>query len=476
MSLPFFTSCESDITSLNVDPKHPTTLPSSSFFSTAEYNLFEQMNTASVNRNISRFFTQQWTETTYTDESNYDMVTRQINTNHWNWNYRNVINTVKLAKDKLNEESAISTELAYDSQTKNNMWSQLEIIEIYSWANLVDTYNNIPYSQALKMQAGATGVLSPKYDDAKTIYIDLINRLTAVISKITVTKSGYAADFAYRGDMSKWRKLANSLKLRLGVNLADIDATLAKSTIESAVASGVFTSNTDNFVITYTPGQFSSPLYQTVNVVGSGRKDFVAADVLVDAMNAKLDPRRSAYFTTVDGNYVGGVYADNNNFDSFSHVADNIIKQDAVGDLFDYSEVCFLLAEAAQRTFSVGDVASSWYAKGIQASMDYWGVSATDATTYIAANPYDSANWKKSIGEQSWYAMYNRGYEAWTFNKRLDYPVFQNPGGSVVSGVPVRMTYPAPEQSLNKTNWQEAVTHLPGGKDVATAKVFWDKF
>ena len=99
-SMPFITSCESDITTLNVDPKHPDTLPSKTFFATAQYNLFEQLNTASVNRNISRFFTQQWTETTYTDESNYDMVTRQINTNHWNFMYRNILNTVKLAKEK----------------------------------------------------------------------------------------------------------------------------------------------------------------------------------------------------------------------------------------------------------------------------------------------------------------------------------------------------------------------------------------
>src|SRR5699024_2521244 len=130
-TIPFMTSCERDITTLNVDPKHPDTLPSEVFFSTAQYNLFDRMNGANVNQNISRFFTQQWTETTYTDESNYDMVTRQINTNHWNHMYRNVLNAIKLGKEKLDVEALNSGDPSYNPVSKNNRWAQLEIMEIY---------------------------------------------------------------------------------------------------------------------------------------------------------------------------------------------------------------------------------------------------------------------------------------------------------------------------------------------------------
>ena len=484
LALPVISSCSRDFTDLNVDPKHPNTLPSVNFFASAQYYLFQQMVDASVNRNISRFFTQQWTETTYVDESNYDMVTRQINTNHWNFFYRNILNGIKLGKEKLDQESAISTSISHDSEVKDNMWAQLEILEIYTWANLVDTYNNIPYKQAMSVQPGGTGILSPKYDDAKTIYVDLINRLTAVNNKIHVGKGSYHDVSNYKGDMAKWKKLANSLKLRLGVNLADVDLALAKTTIESAVTAGVITSNDDNYTVKFQVGLFSSPLYQTVNVTGSGRADFVAANTLVDAMNAKNDPRRAKYFTLFvekddDGNvtfsgYKGGKYGGSNAFPNFSHVADDIIKEEGIGDLFDYSEVSFLLAEAAQKGFAVGNTANHFYNQAIQASMDYWGVAPASAAAYIAANPYDTTDWKKSLGEQSWYAMYNRGFEAWTFNRRLDYPKFKAPANSVLSAVPTRMTYPAPEQSLNQTNWAEAVTHLPGGKDVATTRVFWD--
>lgn len=472
-TIPFMTSCERDITALNVDPKHPDTLPSEVFFSTAQYNLFDRMNGANVNQNISRFFTQQWTETTYTDEANYDMVTRQINTSHWNHMYRNVLNAIKLGKEKLEAEALISSEPAHTLANKNNRWAQMEIIEIYTWANLVDTYNNIPYSDALKAMPGGTGSLSPKYDDAKTIYADLIKRLGDVQSKITVGQNAYS-DYSYNGDMSKWMKLANSIKLRLGINLADVDATLAKTTVESAVQKGVLASNADNFLINYTSGNFASPLYKNVNVVGSGRKDFVAADTFVDFMNENNDPRRSAYFTQIGGAYVGATYGASSAFDNFSHVADDIIKENGVGDLMDYSEVSFLLAEAAQRGFSVGGTAAGFYNQAIQASMDYWKVPTADAAAYIAAHPYNAVNWKQSIGEQSWMAMYNRGYEAWTFNRRLDYPVFEVPEESVLDSMPKRMAYPAPEQSLNQTNWAQAVAALPGKQDVPTTSVFWD--
>lgn len=474
-TLPFVTSCERDITQLNVDPKHPDTLPSDVFFATAQYNLFDRMNGANVNQNISRFFTQQWTETTYTDEANYDMVTRQINTSHWNHMYRNVLNTIKLGKEKLAEEATISSEPASNPVVRNNRWAQMEIVEIYTWANLVDTYNDIPYSDALNLMPGGQGSLSPKYDKADKIYSDLITRLTNVQTKITVGQAAFN-DYSYNGDMSKWKKLANSIKLRLGVNLYDFAPALSKSTVESAVLSGVMASNSDNFLINYTSGNFTSPLYKNVNVAGSGRKDFVAANTYVDFMNTNADPRRSAYFTKVGGIYVGGTYGESSSFDNFSHVADDIIKENGVGDLMDFSEVSFLLAEAAQRGFSVGGLAANFYNQAIQASMDYWKVPALDAAAYITAHPYNATNWKKSIGEQAWMAMYNRGYEAWTFSRRLDYPVFTVPSGSVLPSMPKRMSYPAPEQSLNQANWAQAVTSLPGGTDVATTSVFWDLF
>lgn len=467
MAFSFFAlnSCERDITTLNVDPKHPSTLPAQTFFASSQYNLINRMVTPSVNSNISRLFTQQWSQTTYTDESNYDFVTRQINTNHWNFMYNDVLYGLKLTADKL------QTELDKDLDVTVNKKATTEIMAIYAWANLVDTYNNVPYSEALKPTGSGT-VVQPKYDDAKTVYADLIKRLDAAIASINQSKDGFSSDLIYGGDMEHWYKFANSLKLRLGINLADVDPALSKTTVESAY-SKAFTSNADNALVEFPGGQYANPIYLELN----GRTDYVGSDVLINALKAKSDPRIESYFEPTDaGVYVGGVFGANSNYAANSHVNETYVNNaTAVGDLLDYAEVCFILAEAAQRGYSVGGTAAAWYDKGVLASMSYWHVASADAATYLAANPYNAANWKQSIGEQAWFAMYNRGYEAWTFSRRLDFPKFVNPVGSDTKGVPTRMTYPAPEQSLNKANYEAAAAALPGGDD-ATSKVFWDKF
>lgn len=469
MAFSFFAlnSCERDITALNVDPKHPSTLPSETFFSSSQLNLINRMVTPSVNSNISRFFTQQWSQTTYTDESNYDFVTRQINTNHWNLMYNDVLYGLKLTADKL----AVEPEPTLDPVVTANKKATVEIMAVYAWSNLVDTYNNVPYTEALK-PTGAGSILQPKYDDAKTIYSDLIKRLDAAIATINQSKKGFSGDLIYGGNMQKWYKFANSLKLRMGINLADVDATLSKATVESAY-NKVFTSNSDNALVDYPGGQYANPIYLELN----GRTDYVGSDVLINALNAKNDPRITSYFEpTATGSFVGGKFGANNNYGNNSHVNETYVNNEtAKGDLLDYAEVCFILAEAAQRGYSVGGTAAAWYDKGVLASMSHWHVSSADAATYLAANPYDAANWKQSIGEQAWFAMYNRGYEAWTFSRRLDFPKFVNPVGSDTKGVPTRMTYPAPEQSLNKANYEAAAATLSGGDD-ATSKVFWDKF
>ena len=103
------------------------------------------------------------------------------------------------------------------------------------------------------------------------------------------------ADKLYAGNAAAWTKFANSLKLRLGIRLTDVNPTLAQSTITSAVNAGVFTSNADNATLQYessTPN--TNPVW--LDLVQSGRNDFVAANTIVDIMNNLDDPRRAVYF------------------------------------------------------------------------------------------------------------------------------------------------------------------------------------
>ncbi len=472
LSLIALVSCQSDDTyeNLNRDPKNPTQVDASFLFNAATKSLYDQMTSTNVNTNIYRMLGQHWTETTYVDEANYDFNNRNIPANHWSEMYRDVLLDLTTAKEVVNAAPDLS---AAEKASSN---AQIEVLMVYTWAQLVETFGDIPYSQALN----AGEFVLPVYDDAGIIYLDLLDRLTAAIPDLTGSGFG-SADPIYGGDATSWKKFANSLLLRMGLRVIDANGFTVRATaaINAAVTGGTFTSNDDNAALHYegaTPN--TNPVW--VDLVQSGRADFVAANTLVDFMNNLNDPRRPAYFdqNLGAGIYDGGPYGENNSFGSYTHLRgydDGTAMHDPTfpACLIDYAEICFYKADAADRGIITGTTAATFYNNGITASFDYWGVS--DVATYLA-NPavaYATApgTAKQKIGNQLWLAMYNRGFEAWTAWRVYDTPTFNLPA---VSGkpVPTRYTYPISEQNLNETNWAAASEAIGG--DEQTTKLFFD--
>lgn len=462
-----FSGCKK-LEDLNENTKDPTDVTGESLFTGAQKNVFDQMVSTNVNLNIFRMFAQYWTETTYTDEANYDLVTRTIPDNHWDILYRDVL------KD-LDESARIIQETTYGGDAspsiKKNKLAIIEIMKVYTYSVLVETFGNIPYTEALDIEIPA-----PKYDDGLTVYKDLIIRLNAAIAELDPAWGSFeGADNMYGGNVNQWLKFANSLKLRMAMVISDVDPGFAQ-TQAVAAAQNVIASNADNGSLKYLSAQPNcNPIYD--DLVASGRHDFVAANTLVDAMVALNDPRLPFYFTMApDTNtYIGGVYGASNDYTQYSHVADMIQLPTFEGIIMDYAEVEFLLAEAVEKGFAVGGTAEDHYNNGITASITYWGGTSADAATYLA-NPavaYATAagTWQQKIGTQAWIGLYNRGYEAWTSWRKLDFPVLVAPPDAV-SDIPVRFTYPIAEQTLNGTNYGAASSAI-GGDDVAT-KLFWD--
>lgn len=466
-------SCTDDITGLNKDTKNPTTTKPEYLFTNAQKAIVDQMSSTSVNLNVYRLFAQHWTETTYPDESQYDITTRNIPSNTFIILYRDGLRDLKESRMLLDKENPTgATQIA----VSNNKKAIVDIMMVYAYSVLVDTFGDVPYSEALDIEAYPL----PKYDDAKTIYKDLLSRLEADVALLSSEESFGDADIIYAGDAMQWKKFANSLRLRLGVNMLDVDAVYAKAQIAAAVASGTITSNADNTLLVYTGATVgsSNPLY--ADLVLSGRNDFVPANTLVNKMNTLNDPRRAKYFTLKSGAYSGGTYGTSNNFANFSHISPTLNDPTYPGKLFDYSEVEFLLAEAAAKGASVGGTAASHYDAAITASMEDWGVDAASITAYLAqpSVAYATATGtdKQKIGEQAWIAFFNRGFEAWSSYRRLDAPALVAP--PVVynnqNTVPVRYTYPSREQQINATNVNAASTAIGG--DTMSTKIFWDKF
>lgn len=282
----FAVSCSDHLEDLNQNIKDPTTVSGESLFASAQKRLADQMTTPNVNLNNNRLWVQHWNETTYNDESNYDQVTRSIPDNHWRVMYRDVLKNLDQAAKNI-----AGTDNELTNSQKPNKLAIVEILSVYAWSNLVETYGDIPYEEALDIDN-----LLPKYDDGLTVYKDLLSRLDTAIGQLN-SESSFSSteDLIYGGDSASWKRFGNTLKLRMGMVLADVDAGLSKSTVESAFNSGVISSNAEDGNYQYSAtAPNNNPVHD--NLVLSGRNDYVAAKTIIDVMNDLKDPRRAEYF------------------------------------------------------------------------------------------------------------------------------------------------------------------------------------
>ena len=463
----FLTGCRKDLTSLNVDPKNPQSVPSYALFTNAQRTLARTLASPNVNLNIFRLIEQNWTETTYTDESNYDLQTRQIPRGMWNALYRDIL------KDFQESRKLIPTESDIPATAKKNQLAIVDVMEVYTWYYLVTTFGNVPYSEALNIDNPF-----PKYDAQTAIFADLLKRISADIVALNGGGDSFGeSDIIYGGDVDKWKTFAASIKLKIGMTLADVDPAAAKAAVESAFTAGVMASNADNaeFHFLAAPPNVN-PVWE--DLVESGRKDFVATETIVDTMSALNDPRISLFFTTdAAGGYSGGTPGSGNNYSTFSKPNETISNPDFPHILLDYSEVEFFLAEAKERGYNVSGTAAGHYNSGVMASVEWWGGSMADAMTYLAQPGVNyltaTGNYKRKIAFQKWLALYNRGWDMWIENRRLDFPALPDPTDAL-SGFPTRFTYSIDEQNINTINYTQAAQAI-GGDEVET-KLFWDKF
>jgi hypothetical protein len=494
LSIALLTSCVDSLDDYNIDQKKAGAVTAETLYSAALKNLTDILTTPNVNSNNIRLYVQHWTTTTYLDEPRYIMTSRPIPQNFWDAIYRDVLSDLKEARRIIEADQFILPNV------KNNQLGQIGLLEVYAWSVLVNTFGDVPYGEALNVNNSL-----PAYEDAHTIYLDLLDRLDTSLGLLNTTAAApFPAGFGggellYSGKtnpISFWIKFGNSLKLKLAMVVADVPADAArvsKAVTEATRDNGAFLlkANADNARFPYiNDAPNNNPVATNTNTLFTSRQDFLPSATIIDQMNATLDPRRSVWFTlwvatpaegqpAPPGVYKGGTYGQTNTpVTQFSRLGARIIAPTAEALLLDYSEVEFLLAEAVERNLIGGDAAVH-YNNGITASLSYWGVAAGDITTFLAqpnvAYATAAGDWKDKIGTQKWVALFNRGYDAWVEWRRLDAPALAPPTvPNQTYVIPKRLIYPVSEQQVNGANRNAAVTKLDGGLDVAAAPLFWD--
>lgn len=492
-ALALTTSCVSSLDDdYNINPKNSTSALASGFIGNAERTLVRTVNSANVNLNPLRFYMQYWAATDYPNESQYDLITRSIPGGYWNALYRDCLTDLRAAK------TTIPTDITVPDANKTNVLAVTEVLEIYTWANLVETFGNIPYSEALDPNN-----LQPKYEDQAAIYTDLISRLDVVIGKFntSVPIGTGANDLIFPGTTAaattaEWVKFANAMKLRMALIIADVDPAKAKTMAEATIGK-LPASNADAVDLTFN-GTFpnTNPLFE--DLVRSARTDFIGANTFINPLKGVtgpatgvpvtgvVDPRLDDYFNAATstavpaGTYTGGTEGTTNSKTTLSQPGTKLRAQTLPGVLISYAQIELMQAEAIERGFAMGGTAESHYNAGVTASILEWGGTTAEATAYLAAPTiaYTTApgTYKQKIGYQYWVALYNQPSSSWTQWRRLDYPqlpLAANPANGI-KDIPKRFLYPTTEQNLNAAGFTEAAAAI-GGDEVST-KLFWDKF
>ena len=460
-------ACTDDITRFNEETKLASNVPAGSLFSNSVKTLSDGLASASVNVNIFRHFVNHWAQAVIQEEANFNYITRSINDAWWTRMYRDVLNDLK--------ESAriINTDATLNPAQKANQLAIIDIMQVYTFNILVNTYGDIPYTQSLDDQQ-----LFPVYDDAKTINTDLMQRLDNDISKLSTAAAGFTAseDILFQGSISKWISFANSLQVRMAMTIADTDNAKAKAAFEKAEPNAINSIANDGIIKYFSATPNNNPLYD--QLVLANRTDYIAAKDLMDVLNNFSDPRKPGFFGLNNvGLYVGGIMGLPADYPKMSKPSARVAAPSAPNTLIDYVEIEFYRAEAKERGYTVSGTAESHYNNAIKASILYWGGTSAEADTYLlrpdVAYSTAAGGYKQKIGFQKWIALYNRPFEGWLEVRRLDFPKLTLPVNPI-SGFPNRLKYPSNEQQLNGLNYTNASAKIGGDK--SETKLFWDIF
>lgn len=420
-----------------------------------------------------------------------------------------------------------------DVPEKINIHSMARILKVQLALRLTDYYGDIPYSEAGLGYYESN--LKPKYDTQEFIYHDFLKELKEAAAAFDDSQPLSQYDLFYGGDVQKWRKYANSLRLRIAMRLIKVEPETAQQEAEDAIRNGVFTSNDDMCYIKYEDVQNTTfgkgkgngvANFLFGNNAETGSEIWLTTE-LVKALDDTNDPRlllygevflndmsrtdvtaqvrsqrscyaamgtpaqRYSYSQNPDYPRDNGPISVEVNGRSTELALKNarfrpsryVTAFDSPYIYISYAEVEFLIAEAAVRGWNVGSDAESHYRKAITAAMQQWSlfgatVGQSQIDSYLSANPFNSGDAINQINTQLWILHFLDPMETWANWRRSGYPnlIFHNyePVKNQSNGIfPRRMTYPIEEQLKNRTNYNEAVARI--GADDWTKRVWWDK-
>ncbi len=486
----FMGSCTEHFEELNTDPNFPTDVP--------PINIFTQVIINSVTEELANFvspcWSQQWcgaqlaTWDRYQIGSSYDLQSKYAT---------DLLDLeIIIRKTRANIENGSELEIRQNT----GLMAAARIMRVWIFHFLTDMFGDIPYSEALQ-GLDVDGIITPRYDTQQSVYMNLLQELTEANALLDISVVGSnlgKGDLLFGGDLTRWKKFGNSLKLRILNRCAGTPwsftynmvgtgefttnpGVAAYTNADNEIAAilndptgyPIISHNDGNVKLTYPGLPYRQPIFDMLHV----RLDFIISETMVNWLRTRNDPRLPV-FAQETQDYLSGISTDpyvgeqngrnqqSSDFPAISLLGLRIGYDEAAPlYLLTYDEIEFIKAEHYMRQ---GDEikARAAYETGIAASMERWRISLGN---YIFDQEVDwdqaTSEGKKyqRIIEQKWAGMFGQGWQAWHEVRRTGFParIFEYELEATQYpdlGVPIRLRYPNSEEADNGVNLALAKT------------------
>lgn len=472
LSLALFNGCTKDFTATNTSPNAATVVPATNVLGRG---ILSSASTLFGER-LAIYYTGSYAgQTAAIGLGDYEYRV-DINNSMWRGMYvamNHLVDAAKIARaaDNTNLYAAALTLKVYDAQKTTDMW------------------DGIPYTEAFRLDSG---LLYPKYDNQATVYATMLGELKQAAEIFRAGGNGAlgAGDLIYKGDVAKWRKFCNSLRLRLAIRMSNVDPASAKAVISEVLgdpaAYPVMTLNSDNAYLVF-PGVAPDTefWFNRVGTTGAYIDQYRMNDVIVSALKDNNDPRLPVIVRlNNNGGYNGYKFGTTqltdpaNNGNNVSGIGARFGNNPAgFSPFMNCSEVAFIMAEAYERGLVTGNARTA-YELAITLSLLENGVAASAVAPFLAQPEVawsggTTTNLQK-IYLQKWISLFKQSVEAWSEARRTDVPLMTNISRDYAANhnrPPFRMAYPDEEKTLNASFPKGYVeTDIFWG-----TQVWWDK-
>jgi hypothetical protein len=499
-SLFIITACNKDFGDKNVNPNGASEINPASMLSGAVMRFGTLTGREYLAKPV--LYVQYMSQVTYTDEMLYNEAPST-------W-YRYYIQTLSNLQTIINAANdAENWPADYNAfGARENQLGVAMIMKAVIFKQVTDAFGNVPYSEALNEE-----ISTPAYDSQEKIYKSLIEDVKTARDMMDASKAGPTGDPIYLGDVTKWKKFANSFLLTLTLQLskqypgaADYAATEFKKAVVNGAQNGAILEVADEAWFSYDPAHFYNNPWNAMRPT-----DYFLAKEFTDALhgypmvtpkpdnldmadtvsvnptsNTTPDARRLIYMDEPDADgvpygYEGGSGAGKASMSGLIWGTDpQLPLMTSAYTLLNIAEGMALgWIDETMTGYPVQDIIYGAIINSYKSLSEHYGVDITaEAPAYAGARLVDLGTYGATqiIAEEKWFALFPKGFEAWAEWRRTGFPTltpakdYQNNGQ-----IARRLVYPSEEAGLNPNGYEQGKQGLTPQTDNNTSKVWWDK-